>query len=69
MVILQLNIAHFGKLQDKTIALRPGMNVITGDNESGKSTIASFVRDMIYGIEDDSTEYARFLPYGFSAAQ
>ena len=66
MVILQLNIAHFGKLQDKTIALRPGMNVITGDNESGKSTIASFVRDMIYGIEDDSTEYARFLPYGFS---
>ena len=66
MVILQLNIAQFGKLKDKTIALRPGMNVITGENESGKSTIASFICAMIYGIEPDSAEYVRFLPYGFT---
>ncbi len=66
MVILQLSISQFGKLKDKTIALRPGMNVITGDNESGKSTIASFIRAMIYGIEEDSAEYVRFLPYGFT---
>ena len=66
MVILQLDISEFGKLKNREISLRPGMNVITGDNESGKSTIGAYIRAMIYGFEEGSTEYTRYLPYGFS---
>ena len=65
MVILELKIAAFGKLKDRVIPLRPGMNVITGDNESGKSTIGAFILAMLFGAEADSTEYTRYLPYGF----
>ena len=66
MVILQLNIAEFGKLKNREISLRPGMNVITGDNESGKSTIGAYIRAMIYGLDESGAEYARYLPYGFA---
>lgn len=65
MVIFELRIDHFGKLQDKTIPLRAGMNVITGDNESGKTTIANFILGMIYGISPDSEMYVKYLPYDF----
>ena len=63
MVILKLDIIHFGKLKEKEITLRPGMNVITGDNESGKTTIAAFVKAMIFGLQTDSEAWNRFLPY------
>ncbi len=66
MVILQLNIEQFGKLKNKEITLRPGMNVITGDNESGKSTIGMYIRAMIYGFDEERGEYAKYLPYGFT---
>lgn len=52
MVILQLDIQHFGKLKDKKIALRPGMNVITGANEAGKTTIAEFIKAVFYGANE-----------------
>lgn len=41
----------FGKFHNKTIQLRDGINLIYGDNEAGKSTIHSFVRGMLFGIE------------------
>ena len=67
MVILQLKIMQFGKLKDREISLRPGMNVITGDNESGKSTIGMFIKAMIYGLDPAGPEYGRYLPYGFES--
>ena len=66
MVILGLNIAAFGKLSNKEIPLRPGTNVITGDNESGKTTIAVFLKSMLYGMEDADSVYERYYPFGFS---
>ena len=66
MVILGLNIAAFGKLSNKEIPLRPGTNVITGDNESGKTTIAVFLKSMLYGMEEGDNVYERYYPFGFS---
>ena len=66
MVILGLNIAAFGKLNNKEIPLRPGTNVITGDNESGKTTIAVFLKSMLYGMEDADNVYERYYPFGFA---
>ncbi len=50
MQINKLEIISFGKFKNKTINLESGINVICGDNESGKSTIISFIYAMFYGF-------------------
>ena len=39
MKILELRLKHFGKFTDKNIQLMDGINVLYGENESGKSTL------------------------------
>ncbi len=51
MRILNLHISGFGKLQDRDIAFDPGINVVYGHNEAGKSTLHTFIRGMLFGIE------------------
>lgn len=51
MIIRELNIIGFGKHKDKKVNLSEGINVIYGDNETGKSTVASFIYSMMYGVE------------------
>ena len=36
MVIRRLKIKNFGKIRDKDMELSPGINVLYGENESGK---------------------------------
>ncbi len=43
--------ATFGKLQNETLTLEPGLNVITARNEWGKSTWCAFLIAMLYGME------------------
>lgn len=43
-------IENFGKLNKKKIDLKDGINIIHGPNESGKSTIFSFIRGVLYGF-------------------
>ena len=50
MIIKSLEIISFGKFKNKTIDFDDGLNVICGDNESGKSTIMSFIYAMLYGF-------------------
>ena len=50
MIIERLAIGHFGNLDGVTIDLGPRLNVIVGDNETGKSTVAAFIRYMLYGF-------------------
>ncbi len=49
MLIKKLNIKEFGALKEKEIYLGSGINLIEGNNESGKSTILSFIRFLFYG--------------------
>ena len=49
MIIKKLR-ASFGPLEDKTLQLEPGLNIIYGSNEDGKSSWTAFVRAMLYGI-------------------
>lgn len=44
----KLNVTSFGKIIDKEIKLKPGLNIILGGNESGKSTIRSFIFDLFF---------------------
>lgn len=54
MKITQLNISEFGRLKNTQITLDDGINIISGDNESGKSTIMLFIRFMFYGLPKKS---------------
>ena len=51
MRIQELIIKNFGKFSDKTISLRDGVNLIYGENESGKTTLHTFIGSMLYGME------------------
>lgn len=51
MKILELHISGFGKFKDKHIVLGENINILYGENEAGKSTIHSFIRAMLYGLE------------------
>ncbi|MBO5682997.1 MAG: AAA family ATPase [Clostridia bacterium] len=50
MKIISLNITEFGGLSDFSLDLSGGLNIIRGDNESGKSTVLLFVMYMLYGL-------------------
>ena len=50
MKIEKIQINGFGKLENKNIELKDGINVILGKNESGKSTLLKFINSMLYGI-------------------
>ena len=50
MVIRRLKIKNFGKIRDKDMELSPGLNVLYGENESGKTTTHTFIRSMFFGI-------------------
>lgn len=50
MEIRKLKINGFGKLKDKDIELKEGINIIYGKNEAGKSTLLKFITGMFYGV-------------------
>ncbi len=54
--------ATFGKLACSELELGDGLNIICGDNESGKSTWSSFIRAMLYGISTREKARAGFMP-------
>ena len=43
--------ATFGKLENQTLTLTPGLNLISAPNEWGKSTWCAFLLAMLYGID------------------
>lgn len=51
MIIEKITIKSFGLLTDTTLEFSPTVNVIEGQNEAGKSTIAAFIRYMLYGFD------------------
>ncbi len=72
MIIYSMT-ATFGKLENQTLTLQPGLNVIHAPNEWGKSTWCAFLVNMLYGLETrvKSTKTAladkeRFAPWSGS---
>lgn len=69
MKLLDLHIDGFGKFHDRTISFQDGINIIYGKNEAGKSTLHTFIRGMLFGIERGrgraarSDLYSKFEPW------
>ena len=66
MVINRIRIQRFGALCDREISVMSGLNIIEGENESGKTTVAVFLRYIFYGIGNDSasSHFLKLYPTG-----
>lgn len=51
MIIKDIQLTNFGKFHHKSMPLEPGLNIIYGENEAGKTTLHTFIRGMLFGIE------------------
>ena len=65
--------ATFGRLENETLDLEPGLNIIEAPNEAGKSTWTAFLRVMLYGLNtrdrSATADKRRYLPWSGSAMQ
>ena len=53
--------ATFGKLQNRTLELKDGLNILEAPNETGKSTWCAFLLAMLYGINSRERDKAGFI--------
>lgn len=65
MIIHKLHLSSYGKFKDKTICFEDGLNYIFGANESGKSTVMSFIKAMLYGFTGRGADgdRKRYIPW------
>lgn len=65
MKINNIKINAYGNIENKDIDLKDGINVIYGENESGKSTLLSYITNILYGISrtKDGKELSDFDKY------
>ena len=69
MRLISCYIENFGKMRDVSFTFSQGLNVICQDNGWGKSTLAAFIKAMLYGFEDEKArdelknERKRYKPW------
>lgn len=68
MKINRIKINSYGKLKEKEIDLKQGINIVYGKNEAGKSTLLRFIINSLYGISKtkkgkEYSDYEKFLPW------
>lgn len=61
--IVKLGLVGFGKFRNQEIELQPGLNLIEGGNESGKSTLQSFLTGMFYGFYQPGAKRRSYTPH------
>lgn len=54
MKLLKMHADNFGRLQDFTFEFNDGLNTILEENGWGKSTMAAYLKAMLYGFENSS---------------
>ena len=69
MRIEKIHIDSFMGSRERDVEFTQGVNIIRGDNESGKSTVSEFIKFMLYGAaarggEGDIAERAKYLSFG-----
>lgn len=68
MRINNLKINGFGKLKNKSLEFNNGINIVYGENESGKSSSLKFISAMLYGASKnkngkDISDFDKFKPW------
>ena len=67
MNIEKLYIRDFGGTKEREYSFENTVNIIEGKNESGKSTVAAFIKFMLYGFADKA-ERSRYYSWGSKSA-
>ena len=76
MLFKKLKLNYFGRFHNREIELKPGINLIYGENETGKSTLHTLIKGMLFGIErlrgrgsaSKEDVYTRYLPWDYPGA-
>ncbi len=68
MKINKIKINSYGKLKNKEIELNNNINIIYGENESGKSTLLKFILNIFYGISKNKkgkeiSDFEKYKPW------
>ena len=69
MKLINCYIQNFGKLQDFNYEFHDGINTIKQDNGFGKTTFASFIKAMFYGLDTqanariEKSDRKRYIPW------
>ena len=68
MQIKNIQINGFGKIEDVNINMKNGLNLIIGENESGKSTLTEFIKGIFYGVSRNKngkeySDYEKLKPW------
>lgn len=68
MKIENIKINAYGTLKEKEINLEDNLNIIYGTNESGKSTLLNFIKNIFYGISKNKngkeiSDYEKYTPW------
>ncbi len=67
MKITEIRIKNFGKLHNVNIRPLPGLNVIYGENETGKSTLQQFIAGMLFGPGKQRQANPQYAPWDGNA--
>ena len=68
MNINKIKINSYGKLKNKEINLENNLNIIYGENESGKSTVLNFILNIFYGASKNKngkeiSDFEKYKPW------
>lgn len=68
MIIKDIQVNGFGNLENKSYSFKNGINIVVGDNESGKSTLIEFIKGILYGVSKNKdgkkfSDFERFKPW------
>lgn len=68
MRIKSFKVNGFGNLENKEFELKPGINLIQGKNETGKTSLLKFIVGMLYGLSrnkngKDIPDFERYKPW------
>ena len=66
--IRNIKINGYGSMENKEINFKDGLNIVYGKNESGKSTVMSYISNILYGISRNKdgknlSDYERYKPW------
>lgn len=69
MVIKKICLDSFGKFNNKVVDFSEGVNILYGENEAGKTTLHTFIKGMLFGLEGkhgkskENNEYEKYIPW------
>lgn len=69
MIIKSIKLDNFGKFNNNVVTFSDGINILYGENEAGKTTLHTFIKAMLFGLDgkhghlQDGNEYEKYIPW------